>query len=385
MLLLVNPPRSIRPCYRPTIRRSGFTLVELLVVIAIIGVLVALLLPAIQAAREAARRSSCGNNLKQIGLALQNYHDARKTFPYNACVNTNSQHLGDALQGPTWVVAIMPFIEGGNLITLYNKNAFWMDDPSNISFRASVLPFMICPSDSNAATPFNGALTATTSGTNWARGCYGANASPYWNSLKLIGMTNLFASMNNGMGVMGMNVSLSLKQISDGSSKTVLAVELRADPDASGPRGVWGFAAGGSGAYAHGATNYPWTNNPGTKTACTDVGPNNPGSANTALSNSGLNYGDRTSGCGTNVLGPQLLALGMGCVNKLDNDIMGPKSQHAGGLQCVFCDGSVHWLDDSIQVGVTTTNVANIVNGFWEMLFLAQDGGAIASDVINAN
>src|SRR5277367_825024 len=111
-----NPRRALR---------GGFTLVELLVVIAIIGVLVALLLPAIQAAREAARRSSCGNNLKQLGLALQNYHDARKTFPcqFIGSINnpTGTTWSGQPCTplGPTWVVAILPFIEAGNVMTLY--------------------------------------------------------------------------------------------------------------------------------------------------------------------------------------------------------------------------------------------------------------------------
>ena len=138
--------------------RFGFTLVELLVVIAIIGVLVALLLPAIQAAREAARRSSCSNNLKQLGLALQNYNDARKIFPCQMIGTANSLQSGQGNfstpLGPTWVVAILPFIEAGNVMTLYNKTAFWMDSATNASFVSTNLPFMRCPSDGYSAIPF---------------------------------------------------------------------------------------------------------------------------------------------------------------------------------------------------------------------------------------
>jgi prepilin-type N-terminal cleavage/methylation domain-containing protein len=96
--------------------RTGFTLVELLVVIAIIGILIALLLPAVQAAREAARRSQCTNNMKQIGLALHNYHDTHKTFPPAAIwgtPNTPANVLG-RLPDPyhhTWCTAILPFME----------------------------------------------------------------------------------------------------------------------------------------------------------------------------------------------------------------------------------------------------------------------------------
>ncbi|MFH1918527.1 MAG: DUF1559 domain-containing protein [Planctomycetota bacterium] len=96
--------------------RRGFTLVELLVVIAIIGILIALLLPAVQAAREAARRAQCTNNMKQIGLALHNYHDTHKTFPPQAIwgvPNTPEYQLG-ALPGPfhhTWCTFILPFME----------------------------------------------------------------------------------------------------------------------------------------------------------------------------------------------------------------------------------------------------------------------------------
>ena len=143
----LSPVRGVRP------GRAGFTLVELLVVIAIIGTLVSLLLPAVQSAREAARRMSCGNNLHQLGVALHNYHDARHTFPYanvvHAVVNpTNISTAGG--QGPNWVVAILPFVEGNNVLSLYNKHAFFVDDPSNAAFHAISLPFMICPSDAFA-------------------------------------------------------------------------------------------------------------------------------------------------------------------------------------------------------------------------------------------
>jgi prepilin-type N-terminal cleavage/methylation domain-containing protein len=117
--MIVTSPVSAR-------RRSGFTLVELLVVIAIIGVLVALLLPAVQAAREAARRMQCSNNLKQMGLAIHNCENQLKIYPTGGvfpwpkieCYALNGSPYGPEKQGLSWAYQILPYMEGGNIYKL---------------------------------------------------------------------------------------------------------------------------------------------------------------------------------------------------------------------------------------------------------------------------
>ena len=140
-------------------RKVAFTLVELLVVIAIIGVLVALLLPAVQAAREAARRSQCTNNMKQLGLAMQNYHGARNTLP------AGSQHCCAAVasRGHTWTTSIFPFIEMQALSdVITGTDSFNGSVDEKPFFHVGMLPAevvskkipaFVCPSDRDAANP----------------------------------------------------------------------------------------------------------------------------------------------------------------------------------------------------------------------------------------
>ncbi|MEM9354221.1 MAG: DUF1559 domain-containing protein [Planctomycetota bacterium] len=121
----------------------GFTLVELLVVIAIIGVLIALLLPAIQAAREAARRTSCTNNLKQIGLATLNYHDARKELP----PARNRIGLGDIAIPESALLFLLPYLEEANRYVRYDLDAeFGTLDSVNDLVTHTLVPIYLCPS-----------------------------------------------------------------------------------------------------------------------------------------------------------------------------------------------------------------------------------------------
>jgi prepilin-type N-terminal cleavage/methylation domain-containing protein len=135
---------------RSFIRRSrGFTLIELLVVIAIIAILIALLLPAVQQAREAARRTQCKNNMKQLGLALHNYHDVHNTFPSGWIAvdpQTRQQSPHDGVNGAGWGTMILPNLDQASLYNLFNANLA-IQDPANIPFIDNVIPAWQCPSD----------------------------------------------------------------------------------------------------------------------------------------------------------------------------------------------------------------------------------------------
>src|SRR5438445_13771503 len=131
--------------------RRGFTLIELLVVIAIIAILMALLVPAVQKVREAAARTQCRNNLKQIGLALHGYHDRNKPFPpgYISAVGPNGPD-DDRGPGWGWAAHILPDIEQA---PLFRQIRFDKDiaDPLNAQERMAVLPIFVCPSDDGPA------------------------------------------------------------------------------------------------------------------------------------------------------------------------------------------------------------------------------------------
>src|SRR5262245_24366658 len=143
--LLTPHPRIFQPMNCCTQYRRPFTLGELLVVIAIIGVLVALLLPAVQAAREAARRMSCSSNLRQLALAMHNYHDTHKTLPYTTAF-WGLDGVPNSNRGWTWNSFILPYIQQQ---AAYNQIDFtdYVPVPKHLNVLKNPIPVSICPSD----------------------------------------------------------------------------------------------------------------------------------------------------------------------------------------------------------------------------------------------
>lgn len=220
--------------------RSGFTLVELLVVIAIIGILIALLLPAVQAAREAARRSQCSNNLKQIGLALHNYADVNKKLPPLCVWGYNAVGRPEEPYHHTWLTAILPYMEQQALYDSADMRArAWGQ-----AFTGQQVATLMCPSDNGFSVPsetYNLAVTCYAGAEGydwWANGAFGttgvAATYPALQGKEAIGV---FDSINipGTTGATQVARSTKFADIADGTSNTVVVAEVNTTGFTGGP------------------------------------------------------------------------------------------------------------------------------------------------------
>lgn len=362
--------------------RRAFTLVELLIVIAIIGILVSLLLPAVQAAREAARRIQCSNNLKQLGLAVLNYESAHRILPpasiWNVADGADPRYDNQTKFSANWVILTLPFLEQQTLFDAFDHKQY-IGAPANAKARGTVLATMRCPTDNFTEQPFNGSKTPRTSnvGDGWARGTYGASAAigqqvtkngRFDYSRHGIVHGSAFANSDGWKsdylrGVMGANTSVTLAQIRDGTSKTMLIAEIRAGIDEVDPRGCWAMSGCASSLWAHGTY---WSDVTGPNTFSGDS--------------------DNVSTCrelSQKVGLPNMLQLGMGCF-----DVGGladffnqttVKSMHVGGVQACFADGSVHFISDFVESkGNWSANPPQLP--VWDKLIASSDGQSISGE-----
>jgi prepilin-type N-terminal cleavage/methylation domain-containing protein/prepilin-type processing-associated H-X9-DG protein len=283
--------------------RHGFTLIELLVVIAIIAVLIGLLVPAVQKVREAGNRMSCSSNLKQIGLALHQFHDAHGAFPPGTVSGNATYWLGGAAPGTThgaWPF-LLPYLEQQNLAARYHFDVGW-PDPANEATRMVQLKVLQCPSAEPdrlggglSTTPAQGACTD-----------YGPTleVSPGLVSLELI------EPVGNYQGVLDRDRLTRLAEITDGTSNTTLVSECAGRPQRwQGGRYVPNLYSGG-GAWVSGPNRIDLE-------------------------------GARPDGSGRG--GP----CAINCINQQE-----VYSFHPGGANFVFADGSVRFLRQDIPIGV---------------------------------
>jgi prepilin-type N-terminal cleavage/methylation domain-containing protein/prepilin-type processing-associated H-X9-DG protein len=368
-------------------RRAGFTLIELLVVIAIIAVLIALLLPAVQAAREAARRAQCTNNLKQLGLGIQNYISQNNAFPP---MLNNYNTVGIALpnvKGPgnwptSWTVSLLPFYEQG---ALYNATNFaaTIDDPPNLYTLAyAKVSTLICPSESVALGPW-----ISTNVANYRGNTGGPGSLLSWSG-PIVPMTpNGYSSPGNGTNNNSNMGSFGMQGVTDGTSNTAAISErLMGSGDYGNSSGKSTITSG----------NRPWSLRGlfgSGVTVTLDVGGTTGAQQAMALYQAcnaipGTQTMQGTSGyyngyawCGANVWGVSFNCynhwntpnkLSCTAVKTWDPNAGGPMdavtaaSMHPGGVNVAFCDGSVHFIKETISVQVWwalgTRNVGEVIS-----------------------
>jgi len=307
--------------------KAGFTLVELLVVITIIGILIALLLPAVQAAREAARCLQCKNNIKQIALALHNHHVAMGALP-PGCYWVEGQ--GGYSMGVTWIGSILPYIEQGNVQVLDGVSTGGGD--RNMNLITTKLGVMHCPTDE----PQCGVAWVNWNPSNpevYIKGNYGGNngggpmqwtADPFCKDCAIPRTRGIF--MNNSQ--------TNWSSIFDGLGSTVMIAELIQGGKSPGP-----YTSGGW----QGVMSY-WE-------GCLYQHERTPNSSSADWL--------RIGWCGTPI--PDLP-----CIEMYDpyntKLILTARSRHPGGVNVGMCDGSVQFISNSIDL-LTWQNLGNPRDG----------------------
>ena len=309
-------------------RRRAFTLIELLVVIAIIAVLIALLLPAVQQAREAARRTQCKNNLKQLGLALHNYHGTYLCFPFGQ----------DAAKSYSAISQLLPYFDQAPLYNLINFSLPY-NDASNNSARMTELPALRCPSDS--VNPISGQGGATNYMANKGGGVIWLDAT---------GPNTGFPTQT---GVMYYQSSVRIGDITDGTSNTAAFSErLLADGNNSivSPLADVFFSPAA-----------PTTPDEAV-TMCNAVDINNLANQFSLFMGAPWMHGQHTY---QHINVPNTRSCGFFTILRAN---MPPSSRHVGGVHVQLCDGSVRFVSENIDRvvwrGVGTRSGGEVVSDF---------------------
>ncbi|MCA9083747.1 MAG: DUF1559 domain-containing protein [Planctomycetaceae bacterium] len=313
-------------------RNRGFTLIELLVVIAIIAILIALLLPAVQQAREAARRTQCKNNLKQIGLAMHNYHDVYNMFPVGTIARPTGGNTAtgsgamDAYSGA--FTAILPFIDQGNLKGLYVDTVPWFQQTSQVA--RTIIPGYLCPSATGPQVETNPALTSipnSTLGTEMGALHYllSKGADKEW----------CFNPRLSTTGMFGINLRTSFRDLTDGSSNVLCVGE--------GALGnLWTVADGST------PTTPSTTGKPQQGWIMPQPNPSDYKAG--GIVTTGGNYGTTVVRMNQNPIVETVYnTLGDNCNVEATEFASNFRSQHEGGVQFLLGDGSGRFISENID------------------------------------
>ena len=323
--------------------RRGFTLIELLVVIAIIAVLISLLLPAVQSAREAARRTQCINNLKQLGLAYHNYESSNNCFPPSGEGTVyNVSPAATNFIGHSSLARILNFLEGGNVYNAFNWNLMY-NDLSGVNVTAASVPInaFVCPSANVEGISSGRETIIDPSDANWkgyATTSYGATCYTDISPALTTGNTGASPAvpyrdkMSRVDGVISLNQT-PIGKISDGTSNTIMMAE-----DPRGPMFVSPYTEGQSqldlpvGSQLPAGRRRYWRIFEGDNAYGVSGGPNN----SWRPQNSTKAYDDGT-----------VMPTAAGTNGGANDEIA---SQHPGGANVLFADGSVKFLKNSVDL-----------------------------------